>query len=58
MHYIIKIDEWNKKISDINLSNTFKFFEENSLRKLGISVIWVNDYEEIPSILHKIKSGN
>jgi len=57
LHYIIKLDEWSKKIKDNTLSSTFKFFEENSLRHLGIQVIWINQYEEIPEILNRIKIG-
>jgi len=58
LHYLIKLDEWSNKISDFKLANAFKFLEENSLRSLGVLVIWVKEYSEIPGLLRKIKAGS
>lgn len=55
--YIIKPDEWSKKINNNELSAALRFFEENSLRNLGVQVMWVKDYEEVPDILQRIKLG-
>lgn len=51
----------NLNDSNVNLSNIEKFdtvnqkLQEEYYKELGLNVIWVNDYEEIPSILEKIR---
>lgn len=41
-----------KKFESVNESLQESFFKE-----LGINIIWIDDYSEIPSLLRKIKEG-
>lgn len=40
-----------------NLINIVQSFEENDLQSFGIKTIWIDDFEEIPSILSKIRKS-
>lgn len=64
-HFIIKkrhsIDAFydksdNIKIKDGQVISILKQIEEQDAKDLGFHVIWVKDYNEIPSILNKIGS--
>ncbi len=64
-HYaILRGELYHKKDlndSNVNLSNIEKFdtvnqkLQEEYYKELGLNVIWVDDYDEIPSILEKIR---
>ena len=59
-HYVILKDRWKPPQDESNpiiktLGNFFKNFEENTLNRLGVSVLWVNDYDELPDILSEIR---
>lgn len=66
-HYLIlkkeKLEKPNEKVP-INMKNIEKFQEvnqvlkEDSLKELGINVIWIEDYDiDIPNIISEIKKG-
>ncbi|GAB2963144.1 hypothetical protein GCM10027048_34960 [Hymenobacter coalescens] len=61
-HYAIMKDHWQsssaRKLSDKGqkLATVFKQLEEKLLRNLGINVIWVENHDEIPSILTQIRN--
>lgn len=55
-HYVIKkMPDFEK--SDAVLSNLAKLLEEQDANALGINVIWVKEYSEIPRILRAIRVG-
>jgi len=59
-HYVILKNHWKptkkttKQITK-TLADIFKSLEERSLAKLGISIWWVDDYDEIPKIFREIR---
>jgi len=58
-HYVILKDHWIPSRKDMNITqkiaNVFRGLEEASFAKLGVSVIWVDEYDEIPGILRSIR---
>lgn len=60
-HYVILKDHWKpvgktvKQRSVDSLARVFKGLEETSFNRLGVSIIWVNEYSEISDILSEIK---
>ncbi|MBD9573852.1 SIR2 family protein [Pseudomonas sp. PDM23] len=57
-HYAILKDNWKSKTENFSsqeAGNILRGFEEASLSKLGVSIIWINDYNEIPDIVASIK---
>ena len=60
-HYVILKDHWapSKKGSGILhiVANVFRSLEEKSFRELGVSVIWIKEYNQIPSILRRIRKN-
>jgi len=61
-HFAILRDHWrgkrakalNPRVQDLAL--VFKRLEEASLASLGLSVIWVPSYDEIPPLLERLRS--
>ena len=60
-HYAILKDHWkpNKKLKNLGdmdkISNVFRGLEESTFNKLGVSVIWVNEHSDTPSIIREIR---
>lgn len=55
-HYVIKkLPDFDK--SEPVLSDLAKLLEEQDANALGINVIWVKEYTEIPNILREIRAG-
>ena len=60
-HYVILTDHWKpvgktaKQRSVDSLARVFKGLEETSFNRLGVSIIWINEYCEILDILSEIK---
>lgn len=59
-HYVImrrfKINDSGKSESIKRFENVNESLQENFFKSLGVNVIWVNDYDEIPNLLKQIKS--
>jgi hypothetical protein len=59
-HYAILMDHWGalgktgSKGADL-VSRVFRGLEETSFFRLGVSIIWVNDYSEIPKLVSQIR---
>ena len=60
-HYaILKKDKIEDSATSEGLSNFEKVnasLQESLYQELGVNIIWIDDYPEIPDILRKIKSG-
>jgi hypothetical protein len=62
-HYAILRDHWGGQNTETlsaalaGLPNVFRRMEEQTFAKLGVSVIWVKDYDEIPELLRYIRTG-
>jgi len=60
-HYAILKDHWNSTMAGkltgatSSLPRIFRGLEEGSLSRLGVSVIWVGGYDEIPELLRLIR---
>ncbi|QEY70660.1 SIR2 family protein [Pseudomonas denitrificans (nom. rej.)] len=59
-HYVVLKDHWQAKAknSDTDIGRIFRGLEEASLNKLGVSVLWIKNYNELPEIVKKIKDGD
>lgn len=59
-HYVImrrfKINNSGKSASIKRFENVNESLQEDFFKSLGVNVIWVNDYDEIPNLLKQIKS--
>lgn len=59
-HYVImrrfKINNSGKSESIKRFENVNESLQEDFFKSLGVNVIWVNDYDEIPNLLKQIKS--
>ena len=59
-HYVImrrfKINDSGKSESINRFENVNESLQEDFFKSLGVNVIWVNDYDEIPNLLKQIKS--
>lgn len=59
-HYVImqrfKINSSGKSESIKRFENVNESLQEDFFKSLGVNVIWVNDYDEIPNLLKQIKS--
>ena len=59
-HYVImrrfKINNSGKSESINRFEYVNESLQENFFKSLGVNVIWVNDYDEIPNLLKQIKS--
>ncbi|MGU4650902.1 SIR2 family protein, partial [Escherichia coli] len=68
-HYVFKkrhkLDEVRKHISELGIKEkdneytkifikTAEKFEEQDANNLGLNVIWVNDFQEIPPLLRQL----
>jgi SIR2-like domain len=47
----------SRDTKDCVLRNLFEQVETSSFEKIGVHVIWVDSYDQIPSILHEIYTG-
>lgn len=61
-HYTILKDRWSEKAGELGgsaatIPNVFRALEEQSLARLGVSVIWVTEYDEIPEIIAGVRAG-
>lgn len=59
-HYVVLKDHWRPSEARTQKSTTlvsrvFRGLEETSLARLGISVIWVKDYNDIPALVAQIR---
>lgn len=60
-HYAILQDHWiesgvqKMSTSLTNFAKTFRGLEESSLEGLGVAVIWVRTFDEIPTLLRRIR---
>lgn len=63
-HYAILVDHWQgpaaKKLSDSGqaLALSFRKLEESSFRELGLSIIWVKDFDAVPMMINEIKRSS
>lgn len=61
-HFAVMRDHWNSGSATkfgpraLELARVFKRLEEASLDSLGVSVIWVSDYRDIPLLLDRIRA--
>lgn len=59
-HYVImrrfKINNSGKSESIKRFENVNESLQEDFFKSLGVNVIWVNDYDEIPNLLKQIKN--
>lgn len=59
-HYVImrrfKLKNSEKSKSINRFENVNELLQEDFFKSLGVNVIWVNDYDEIPNLLKQIKS--
>lgn len=51
-----KINSSGKSESIKRFENVNESLQEDFFKSLGVNVIWVNDYDEIPNLLKQIKS--
>lgn len=51
-----KINNSGKSESINRFEYVNESLQENFFKSLGVNVIWVNDYDEIPNLLKQIKS--
>jgi hypothetical protein len=56
-HYMILKKPSDNGTND-HLCDLLKFLEEQDANKLGINVIWINEYSEISEVLNKINNTN
>lgn len=53
----IEIDDENGTKGMMTFSKVNESLQEASYEELGVNIIWINDFSEIPDIIQKIKNG-